>query len=54
MVWFSHIFKNFQSFFVVHTVKGFDIVNKREVDDILELSCFFDDRTDAGNFIASP
>ena len=42
MVWHSHIFKNFQ-FIVIHTVKGFGIVNKAEIDVFLELSCFFDD-----------
>ena len=41
MVWYSHLFKNFQEFVVIHTVKGFVIVNKAEVDIFLELSCFF-------------
>ena len=41
MVWYSHLFKNFQEFVVIHTVKGFGIVNKVEVDIFLELSCFF-------------
>ena len=49
MVWYSHLFKNFPQFVVVHTVKGFGIVNKAEIDDFLELSCFFDDPTDVGS-----
>ena len=40
-VWYSHLFHNFQQFFMIHTVKGFGIVNKAEVDVFLELSCFF-------------
>ena len=52
MVCYSHLFKNFPQFVVVHTVKGFGIVNKAEVDDFLELSCFFDDPTDVDNFIS--
>ena len=52
MVWYSHLFKNFPEFVVVHTVKGFDIVNKAEVDVFLELSCFFNDPTDAGSLIS--
>ena len=47
--WYSYLFKNFPQFAVIHTVKGFGIVNKAEVDGILELSCFFDDPTDACN-----
>ena len=43
MVWYSHIFKNFPQFNVIHTIKGFGIVSKAEVDVFLELSCFFDD-----------
>ena len=46
MVWYSHLFKNFPEFVVIHTIKGFDVVNKAEVDVFLELSCFFDDPTD--------
>ena len=42
VVWYSHLFKNFPQFVVIHTVKGFDIVNKAEIDVFLELSCFFD------------
>ena len=49
MVWYSHLFQNFPQFVVIHTVKGFGVVNKAEVDVFLELSCFFDDPTDAGN-----
>ena len=51
MVWFSHLFKNFLQFVVIHTVKGFGIVNK-EVDVFLELSCFFDDPVDVSNLIS--
>ena len=50
MVRYSHLFMNFPEFFVVHTVKGFGIVNKADV--FLELSCFFDDPTDVGNLIS--
>ena len=52
MVWYAHLFKNFPQFVVIHTVKGFGIVNKAEVDVFLELSCFFDDPTDVGNLIS--
>ena len=52
MVWYSHLFQNFPQFIVIHTVKGFDIVNNTELDVFLELSCFFDDPGDAGNLIA--
>ena len=52
MVWYSHLFKNFPQFVVIHTVKGFGIVNKEEVDVFLELSCFFDDPTNVGNLIS--
>ena len=52
MVWHSHLFKNFPQFVVIHTVKGFGIVNKAEVDVFLELSCFFDDPADVGNLIS--
>ena len=52
MVWYSHLFKNFSQFVVIHTVEGFGIVNKTEVDVFLELSCFFYDPTDVGNFIS--
>ena len=53
MVWFSHLFKNFLQFVVIHTVKGFAIVDKAEVDAFLEFSCFFYDATDVGNLISS-
>ena len=46
MVWYSHLLKNFPQLFVIHTAKGFDVVNKTEVDIFLELSCFFDDPVD--------
>ena len=49
MVWYSHLFKNFPECVVVHTVKGFAVVNKAEVDVFLEFSCFFYDSTDVGN-----
>ena len=52
VVWYSHLFKNFPQFVVIHTVKGFGIVSKAEVDIFLELSCFFDDPTDTGNLIS--
>ena len=52
MVCHSHLFKNFPQFVVIHTVKGFDIVNKAEVDIFLELSCFFNDPMDVGNLIS--
>ena len=52
MVWYSHVLKNFPWFVVIHTVKGFGIVNKAEVDVFLELSCFFDDPIDVGNLIS--
>ena len=42
MVWYSHLFYNFPQFVVIHTVKGFSIVSKAEIDVFLELSCFFD------------
>ena len=52
MVWYSHPFQNFPQFIVIHTVKGFGIVNIAEVDVFLELSCFFDDPADVGNLIS--
>ena len=52
MVWYSHLFKNFPQFFVSHTVKGFGIVNKAEVEVFEELSCFFYDPEDVGNLIS--
>ena len=53
MVWYSHLSQNFPQFIVIHTVKGFDIVTKAEIDVFQELSCFFDDPADAGNLISS-
>ena len=50
MVWYSHLFKNFPLFVVIHTVKGFSVVN--EADVFLELSCFFKDSVDIGNLIS--
>ena len=52
MVWYSHLFQNFPQFIVIHTVKGFGIVNKAKVDVFLELSCLFYDPTDVGNLIS--
>ena len=52
VVWYSHLFQNFPQFVVIHTVKGFGIVNKAEIDVFLELSCFFDDPADVGNLIS--
>ena len=52
VVWYSHFFQNFPQFIVIHTVKGFGIVNKAERDVFLELSCFFDDPVDVGNLIS--
>ena len=51
MVWYSHLLKNFPQL-VIHTVKGFGVVSKAEVDVFLELSCFFDDPADVGNLIS--
>ena len=51
MVWYSHFFKNFPQF-VIHTVKGFGIVNKAEIDVFLEPPCFFNDPADVGNLIS--
>ena len=52
MVWYSHLFKNFPLFIVIHTAKGIVIVNTAEIDVFLELSCFFDDLADVGNLIS--
>ena len=49
MVWYSHLLKNVPQFIVIHTVKGFGVVNKADVDVFLKLSCFFDDPMDVGN-----
>ena len=51
MVWYSHLL-NFPQFVVIHTVKGFGLVSKAEIDVFLELSCFFDDPVDVGNLIS--
>ena len=53
MVWYSHLFQNFSQLIVIHTVKGFGIVNKADIDVFVELSCFFDDPVDVGNLISS-
>ena len=52
MVWYAHLFQNFPQFIVIHTVKGFGIVSKAEIDVFLEFSCFFDDPADVGNLIS--
>ena len=52
MVWYANPLKNFPQFVVVHTVKGFGVVNKAEVDIFLELSCFFGDPADVSNLIS--
>ena len=54
VVWYSHIFKNFPQFVVIHAVKGFKIINEAEVDVFLELSCFFYDPMDASNLVSVP
>ena len=52
MVRYSHLFKNFPQFVVIHTVKGLGVINKAEVDVFMEPSCFFDDPVDVGNLIS--
>ena len=52
VVWYSHLFQSFPQFVVIHTVKGFVVVNEAEIDVFLELSCFFDDPADVGNLIS--
>ena len=52
VVWYSHLFQNFLQFVVIHTVKGFGVLDKAEADVFLELSCFFDDPQDVGNLIS--
>ena len=52
VVWYSHLFKNFPRFIVIHTVKGFVVVNKAEMDVFMELSCFFYEPADVGNLIS--
>ena len=52
MIWYSYLLKNFPQFAVIHTVKGFGIISKAEIDVFLELSCFFDDPVDVGNLFS--
>ena len=52
VVWYFHLFQNFPPFIVIHTVKGFGIVNKAEINTYLEFSCFFYDSADVGNLIS--
>ena len=52
MVWYSHLSQNFPQFIMIHTLKGFGIVNTPEIDGFLELSCFFNDPADVGNLIS--
>ena len=52
MVWYSHLLQNVPQFIVIHTVKGFGVVNKAEIDVFLELSCFFNDPEDVSNLIS--
>ena len=52
VIWYSHLFQNFPKLIVIHTVKGFGIVNKAEIDVFLELSCFFDDPAHVSNLIS--
>ena len=52
VICYSHLFQNFPQFIVIHTVKGFGIVNKAEIDVFLELSCFFNDPADVGNLVS--
>ena len=54
VVWYSHLFQNFPQFVVIHTVKGFGIVNKTEIDVFMELSCFFNDPMEFGDLISGP
>ena len=53
VVWYSHLFKNFPQFVVIHTVKGFGVFNKADINVFLEFSCFFDDTTGVDNLISS-
>ena len=52
VVWYSHCFKNFLQFVLIHTVRGFSVVSEAEVDVFLEFPCFFDDPVDVGNLIS--
>ena len=51
MVWYSHLFENFPQCVMIHTVKGFNVVNEAEVDVFVDFSCFFYDPADVGNLI---
>ena len=51
MVWYAHLFQNFPQLIVIHTIEGFGVVNKAEIDVFLEVSCFFDDPVDVGYLI---
>ena len=52
VAWYAHLFQNFPQFIVIHTVKGFELVHKAEIDVYLEVSCFFDDPADVGSLIS--
>ena len=52
MIWYSYLLKNFPQFIVIHIVKAIGIVNKAEIDVVLELFCFFDDPVDFGNLVS--
>ena len=52
MVWYSHLLKNFPQFVMIHTVRGFGVINKAEIDAFLEFSYFFEDPVDVGNLIS--
>ena len=52
VVWYSHLFKNFSQFVVIHTVKDFSVVNEAEIDSFLEFPCFFYDIVDVSNLIS--
>ena len=54
VAWYSHLFKNFPQFVVIHTVKGFSVVSEAEVDFFVEFPCFFNDSTDVGNLTLAP
>ena len=54
VVWYFHFFEIFPQFIVIHTVEGFDVVNKAEIDVFLELSCFFNDPADVGSLSLVP
>ena len=53
VIWYSHLFKNFPQFIVIHKVKGLSLVNEAEINVFLEFSCFFYDPVDVGNLISS-